>query len=160
MEWSTANPRSMPWTGENDPYKIWLSEIILQQTRVEQAAPYYYRLINDFPDLTSLAKTPLENLLKIWEGLGYYSRARNLHKSAEFLYLEKMEIFPHLMRRFVPLRASETIQQQLFLHSLSAFQKLYWMVMLSGFWQEFLGLKLILMNPSGKVFPKPCRQAA
>ncbi|MBK7301740.1 MAG: A/G-specific adenine glycosylase [Saprospiraceae bacterium] len=94
LEWSTANPRSMPWTGENDPYKIWLSEIILQQTRVEQAAPYYYRLINDFPDLTSLAKTPLENLLKIWEGLGYYSRARNLHKSAEFLYLEKNGNFP------------------------------------------------------------------
>ncbi len=84
----------MPWTEEKDPYRIWLSEIILQQTKVEQAVPYYHRLISEFPDLSTLATAPLENLLKIWEGLGYYSRARNLHKSAEFLHFEKNGVFP------------------------------------------------------------------
>lgn len=95
LDWSAKNPRFMPWTEEKDPYKIWLSEIILQQTKVDQAVPYYHKLIHEFPDLSSLASAPLENLLKIWEGLGYYSRARNLHKSAQFLHFEKKGIFPN-----------------------------------------------------------------
>ncbi|MBK6571497.1 MAG: hypothetical protein IPG21_03280 [Saprospiraceae bacterium] len=144
----------MPWTGENDPYKIWLSEIILQQTRVEQAAPYYYRLINDFPDLTSLAKTPLENLLKIWEGLGYYSRARNLHKSAEFLYLEKNGNFP---TSYEEIRALKGVGDYT-AAAISSFAFGIPKAVLDGnvirILARVLGLKLILMNPSGKSISK------
>jgi A/G-specific adenine glycosylase len=68
----------MPWKGEKDPYKIWLSEIILQQTRVEQGLAYYERFILNFPTVESLAKAPDESIFKLWEGLGYYSRCRNL----------------------------------------------------------------------------------
>jgi A/G-specific adenine glycosylase len=72
------NKRSMPWKGESDPYKIWLSEIILQQTRVEQGIGYYKKFISVYPSIDDLAKAPEKEVLKYWEGLGYYSRCRNL----------------------------------------------------------------------------------
>jgi len=79
MKWNREkNDRQMPWKGEKDPYKIWLSEIILQQTRVEQGLNYYNRFIKVFPDIKKLAKAPDEKIFKLWEGLGYYSRCRNL----------------------------------------------------------------------------------
>src|SRR6059058_4125730 len=78
------NNRQMPWKGEKDPYKIWLSEIILQQTRVEQGLKYYENFIKAFPTVHALAKAPEERVLKLWEGLGYYSRCRNLIYSARF----------------------------------------------------------------------------
>lgn len=73
----------MPWKGEKDPYKIWLSEIILQQTRVEQGMPYYLRFVEAYPTVADLARAPLDAVLKKWQGLGYYSRARNLHQTAK-----------------------------------------------------------------------------
>ena len=88
------NKREMPWKGEKDPYKIWLSEIILQQTRVEQGLKYYSRFIAAFPDVNTLANAEENKIYKLWEGLGYYTRCRNLIKSARFISKEKNGIFP------------------------------------------------------------------
>src|SRR5512139_1089765 len=79
LAWNTrTNRRLMPWKGEKDPYRIWLSEIILQQTRVEQGLKYYENFISTFPDIHALATAPEEKVFKLWEGLGYYSRCSNL----------------------------------------------------------------------------------
>jgi A/G-specific adenine glycosylase len=88
------NKRQMPWKGEKDPYKIWLSEVILQQTRVEQGWKYYENFINAFPDVHALAKSPEEKVLKLWEGLGYYSRCRNLIISAKYISEKRNGLFP------------------------------------------------------------------
>ncbi len=85
LDWYDPAARPMPWKDEKDPYKIWISEVILQQTRVEQGWEYYKRFIDKFPDVFSLANAPVEDVLKLWQGLGYYSRARNLHKGAQQL---------------------------------------------------------------------------
>lgn len=83
LAWYQQNKRNLPWRDIHDPYKIWLSEIILQQTRVDQGMPYYYRLVERFPDLKSLASANENEVLKLWQGLGYYSRARNLLHAAQ-----------------------------------------------------------------------------
>lgn len=88
------NTRQMPWKGEKEPYKIWLSEIILQQTRVEQGLKYYENFITTFPDVHALANAPEEKVFKLWEGLGYYSRCRNLIASATFISKELKGTFP------------------------------------------------------------------
>ena len=84
----------MPWKGEKDPYKIWISEIILQQTRVEQGTSYYNSFIKKYPNVKKLAKAPEQEVFKLWEGLGYYSRCRNLIASANIIAAEKNGIFP------------------------------------------------------------------
>jgi len=81
-EWYKSNKRDLPWRKTTDPYQIWLSEIILQQTRVEQGQPYFESILSRFPDIRSLADSPLDELLILWQGLGYYSRARNMHTAA------------------------------------------------------------------------------
>lgn len=95
LAWFAQSHRPMPWKAENDPYRIWLSEIILQQTRVEQGMPYYLHFIERFPDVTQLANAPEDEVLKAWEGLGYYSRARNLHETAKFIAGELNGVFPN-----------------------------------------------------------------
>ncbi len=82
LRWFRTAARPMAWRETRDPYRIWVSEIMLQQTRVETVAPYYERFISKFPDVGFLARAPLDDVLKAWEGLGYYSRARNLHRAA------------------------------------------------------------------------------
>ncbi len=95
MQWNRAhNRREMPWKGERDPYKIWLSEIILQQTRVEQGLGYYQRFIEAFPTVQHLAAAPDDQVFKLWEGLGYYSRCRNLLKAARWMATEHNGRFP------------------------------------------------------------------
>ena len=84
----------MPWKGEKDPYKIWLSEIILQQTRVEQGLNYYHRFIKTFPDVHQLGKAPDAKVFKLWEGLGYYTRCRNLIATARYISKELNGEFP------------------------------------------------------------------
>ena len=84
-DWYEMNHRILPWRETNDPYKIWISEIILQQTRVAQGMEYYHRLINRFPDIQSLAEAQEDEVLLYWQGLGYYSRARNMHKAAQLM---------------------------------------------------------------------------
>ena len=88
--WYEKNKRSMPWRDDATPYHVWLSEIMLQQTRIEAAKEYYYRFIERLPDVQSLAEVPEEELMKLWEGLGYYNRARNLQKAAK-LIVERYE---------------------------------------------------------------------
>jgi A/G-specific adenine glycosylase len=83
LKWYHENKRDLPWRQTDDPYLIWLSEVILQQTRVDQGTPYFLRFTERFPDLKSLALAEEAAVLKEWEGLGYYSRARNLHKAAQ-----------------------------------------------------------------------------
>lgn len=83
IEWYEENKRTLPWRQTKDPYKIWLSEIILQQTRVTQGLPYYQQFVKTFPTVFDLAKAPQLEVLRLWQGLGYYSRARNLHACAK-----------------------------------------------------------------------------
>lgn len=94
----------MPWKGEKDPYKIWLSEIILQQTRVEQGLRYYEAFIRHFPRVADLAKAPEEKVLKLWEGLGYYSRCRNLHSTARYIHQELGGRFPESYEGILSLK--------------------------------------------------------
>lgn len=81
--WYHDHKRDLPWRGESDPYKIWISEVILQQTRVQQGWDYYLKLISEFPDIKSLANAPNQDVMRVWQGLGYYSRARNLQTAAQ-----------------------------------------------------------------------------
>lgn len=85
LQWFKENQRDLPWRKTKDPYAIWVSEIMLQQTQVQTVIPYYQRFLNTFPNLRSLAKAPLSKVLKVWEGLGYYSRARNLHLASQII---------------------------------------------------------------------------
>ncbi len=94
LDWYDINHRILPWRETNDPYKIWISEIILQQTRVAQGHDYYLRFINRFPDIASLAEADEAEVLRLWQGLGYYSRARNLHAAAQQIMSEHNGIFP------------------------------------------------------------------
>lgn len=83
LEWYDLNARVLPWRGSKDPYRIWLSEVMLQQTRAETVVRYYDHFLSRFPNVFSLADAPQDEVLKLWEGLGYYSRARNLHTAAK-----------------------------------------------------------------------------
>ena len=95
LQWNKQfNNRQMPWKGEKDPYKIWLSEIILQQTRVEQGLEYYNRFIATFPTIQNLATAPETIVFKLWEGLGYYTRCKNLLATAKFISGELNGVFP------------------------------------------------------------------
>lgn len=94
FEWYNIHHRCLPWRETNDPYVIWISEIILQQTRVAQGLDYFNRFIYRFPNVESLAIAPEDEILKYWQGLGYYSRARNLHKAAKTIYKQHGGVFP------------------------------------------------------------------
>ena len=94
LKWYGENKRELPWRNTRDPYKIWLSEIILQQTRVAQGTPYYFKFVEAFPTVYDLANAPEEKVLKLWQGLGYYSRARNLHATAKMVVADFGGEFP------------------------------------------------------------------
>lgn len=94
VKWYQQNMRELPWRTTKDPYKIWLSEIILQQTRVLQGLPYYEKFIIEFPDVRSLAAAPEQKVLRLWQGLGYYTRARNLHACAKVVVQKLDGLFP------------------------------------------------------------------
>lgn len=94
LTWYSQNKRSLPWRNTREPYKIWLSEIILQQTRVAQGLPYYHKFIERFPTVQALAQAPENEVLLCWQGLGYYSRARNLHSTAKYISQQLHGIFP------------------------------------------------------------------
>ena len=96
LQWNKQeNKRQMPWKGEKDPYRIWLSEIILQQTRVEQGWKYYNHFIEHFPTVHHLAKAPPQQVFKLWEGLGYYTRCTNLMAAAHYISNDLNGIFPN-----------------------------------------------------------------
>jgi A/G-specific adenine glycosylase len=85
IRWYRANARRLPWRETDDPYAIWVSEVMLQQTRVETVIPYYQEWLCAFPDVTALATAPIDRVLQVWEGLGYYRRAHNLHRAASIV---------------------------------------------------------------------------
>lgn len=94
LEWHGNNPRHLPWKKDKDPYKIWLSEIILQQTRVDQGTPYFLKFLEHFPTVHDLAEASEDGVIKLWEGLGYYSRAKNLHFTAKSIVSDWAGDFP------------------------------------------------------------------
>ncbi len=94
IKWYRLNKRDLPWRNTNSAYKIWLSEIILQQTRVAQGMNYYLKFVSHYPSVIDLAEASEEEVLKDWQGLGYYSRARNLHKAAKFIQKNYKGLFP------------------------------------------------------------------
>ncbi|CAA9194685.1 Endonuclease III [Flavobacterium collinsii] len=94
IKWYLQNKRDLPWRKTTNPYHIWLSEIMLQQTRVAQGTPYFFAFTKEFPTVYDLANASEEQVLKLWQGLGYYSRARNLHKTAQYVANELNGIFP------------------------------------------------------------------
>ena len=103
-DWYRINKRELPWRNTNDPYKIWISEIILQQTRVAQGTDYYLRFIERFPTVTQLATANEEEVLKLWQGLGYYSRARNLHTAAKTILESYGSTFPGNYKDIIHLK--------------------------------------------------------
>jgi A/G-specific adenine glycosylase len=103
INWYSVNKRSLPWRNTKDSYKIWLSEIILQQTQVKQGLPYYKKFIKLYPNVISLSKTSEQDVLKNWEGLGYYSRARNLHKASKIVVEKYNSIFPNSYNDLIKL---------------------------------------------------------
>lgn len=102
--WYSENKRSLPWRNTIDPYRIWLSEIMLQQTRVAQGTPYYNKFIEQFPTVHDLANASEEKVLKLWQGLGYYSRARNLHFTAKKVVEEYKGNFPDTYKELLKLK--------------------------------------------------------
>lgn len=102
LDWYRQNARNLPWRKDKDPYRIWVSEIMLQQTRVDTVIPYYERFLKELPTIQSLAKAPEEKLMKLWEGLGYYSRVRNMQKAAVKICQEYNGTFPE---QFEDIRA-------------------------------------------------------
>lgn len=103
LKWYKITARNLPWRETNDPYKIWISEIILQQTRVVQGLGYYNRFVLAFPNIHALANASEQEILKSWQGLGYYARARNMHKAAKLILSEHGGVFPNNVEMLLAL---------------------------------------------------------
>jgi A/G-specific adenine glycosylase len=103
VKWYLEHKRSLPWRDTTDPYKIWLSEVILQQTRVNQGLPYYQQFLRNYPTVAALAKASEQDILRSWQGLGYYSRARNLHKCAKTIVELYHGLFPKTYKQLLTL---------------------------------------------------------
>jgi A/G-specific adenine glycosylase len=99
LTWFDRKRRDLPWRRTKDPYRIWVSEVMLQQTQVTTVIPYYQRFVRVFPTVRRLAEGPLDDVLRLWAGLGYYSRARNLHQAAQQIVAEHGGRFPHTFDR-------------------------------------------------------------
>ena len=104
INWYLQNKRDLPWRNTRDAYKIWLSEIILQQTRVEQGLPYYEKFVAAFPTIKDLANAPQDKVMKLWQGLGYYSRARNLQFAAQWVMSEHKGKFPKEYNEIIKMK--------------------------------------------------------
>lgn len=108
ISWYQNSKRNLPWRNTSDPYKIWLSEVILQQTRVEQGMPYYQKFVKQYSTVKQLAKASEDEVLRLWQGLGYYSRARNLHATAKQVVLEHNGVFPKNYDTLIQLKGIGT----------------------------------------------------
>lgn len=104
ITWYSTNQRDLPWRATSEPYEIWISEVILQQTRIDQGHDYYLRFISRFPDVHSLAAAEEDDVLKMWQGLGYYSRARNLHTTAKAIVENHNGKFPETYDGLITLK--------------------------------------------------------
>jgi A/G-specific adenine glycosylase len=103
QNWFKQNKRDLPWRNTQDPYAIWLSEVILQQTRVQQGMSYYLKFLNHFPTVFDLSNASEQNVLNLWQGLGYYSRARNMHKTAQCIVQNYNGVFPNRFEELLKL---------------------------------------------------------
>ena len=108
IDWYQQHKRNLPWRHTLDPYLIWLSEIILQQTRVAQGMPYYHRFVEAFPTVHDLAQASQQEVLRLWQGLGYYSRARNLHACAQIIVEQYDGKFPTTYKELLWLKGIGT----------------------------------------------------
>jgi len=99
LGWYKHNQRSLPWRKTSDPYRIWISEIMLQQTQVDTVIPYYHRFLKAFPTIFSLCSRALQDVLKAWENLGYYTRARNIHAAAKVIVESLTVGFPIMWKQ-------------------------------------------------------------
>ena len=97
LRWFRAHKRDLPWRASRDPYRVWVAEVMLQQTRIAAVMPYYDRFLKSLPDVESLANAPISEVLKLWSGLGYYSRARNLHRAAKEIVQHQGGNFPRTL---------------------------------------------------------------
>src|ERR1700744_5346333 len=104
VQWYQSNKRDLPWRNTTDAYIIWLSEVILQQTRVDQGLPYFYRFIEKYPDVRQFAAASEEEILKLWQGLGYYSRGRNMLKTARYVQEYYNGNFPETYDELIKLK--------------------------------------------------------
>lgn len=104
LDWYAENKRDLPWRKYKDPYTIWLSEILLQQTRVQQGLPYFLKFKSEYPNVEALAQASLDQVLKHWQGLGYYSRAKNLHFTANYVHQELQGNFPNSYQDLIKLK--------------------------------------------------------
>jgi A/G-specific adenine glycosylase len=102
--WYSINKRELPWRNTKNPYHIWLSEIIMQQTQIKQGLPYYEAFVANYPTVSDLATASENDILKLWQGLGYYSRARNLHASAKYVAEELKGVFPSTFSEIIKLK--------------------------------------------------------
>ena len=103
--WFAAHKRPLPWRLDGNPYRIFIAEVMLQQTQIQTVIPYYARWLKAFPNMKSLASAPQDKVLKLWEGLGYYSRARNLHKAARVIVKKFEGKIPQELDELQSLRA-------------------------------------------------------
>ena len=104
ISWYLSNKRDLPWRSTNSPYHVWLSEVILQQTKVAQGLPYYKAFVEKYPTVQDLANASEDEVLLLWQGLGYYSRARNLHASANYIVKELNGVFPNTFDKLLELK--------------------------------------------------------
>lgn len=104
INWYLEHKRDLPWRNTQDPYQIWLSEVILQQTRVDQGLPYFQKFVKNYPSIKDLAEAPEDQVLRDWQGLGYYSRAKNLQKTAKFISEELNGQFPNTFNEILALK--------------------------------------------------------
>jgi A/G-specific adenine glycosylase len=104
INWYRSNKRSLPWRENKNPYFIWLSEVILQQTQVVQGMPYYLQFVDKYPTVKDLADAPQDDVLKLWQGLGYYSRARNLHQAAKYVAYDCKGVFPNSYKELLKMK--------------------------------------------------------
>jgi A/G-specific adenine glycosylase len=108
QSWYNINARDLPWRQTTNPYLIWLSEIILQQTRVAQGLPYYMRFVEEYPTILHFAQAPIDQILRLWQGLGYYSRARNMHETAQIIHKNMGGEFPPNYKELLKLKGIGT----------------------------------------------------
>lgn len=133
IHWYAENKRELPWRETTDPYRIWISEIILQQTRVVQGLEYFNRFMLRFPDVRALAEAPGDEVMKYWQGLGYYSRARNLHAAAKEIVEKFGGEFPRNYSDVLTLKGIGDIRRRLFARLPGNCPMLSWMGMFTGY---------------------------
>ena len=104
LQWYSRYGRDLPWRNTDNPYIIWLSEVILQQTRVAQGLPYFERFLSNYPNVQDLASAPSDEIMRHWQGLGYYSRARNLHQCAKDVVEKHHSQFPNSYNELLKLK--------------------------------------------------------